>query len=300
MPNRIIKESIRTSRKINALSDFQFRLWTYLITFVDDYGRGDADPEIIKGLVFPRRKRVTESDIKTALADLAGTGCIRLYEIDGESYFCFPNWSEHQRVQNKKSKYPEPPEMTERQEFSDFHGESPSSTVSHRESPSESNPIQTESNQNPNPNPNLNPNSPYSPPRGRESGEKGGREVQTASGTGREKPVSCSTALIQRRFAEFWAAYPKKVGKGAAERMWNKLRPNQQVFESILQAVELQRRCPQWTRDDGQYIPNPATWLNQRRWEDEPVAGTGGNHALETDNIFLKMLAQEQNGGALR
>ena len=40
MPNRLIKDSIRFSEKVNSLSDFQFRLWVSLITYVDDYGRG--------------------------------------------------------------------------------------------------------------------------------------------------------------------------------------------------------------------------------------------------------------------
>ena len=108
MPNRIIKDSIRTSRTVNAMTDFQFRVWVYLITYVDDYGRGSADPELIKGFVFPRRKRVSESDIEKTLAELAGMGCISLYDVDGESYFYFPNWGEHQRIQTKKSKFPAP------------------------------------------------------------------------------------------------------------------------------------------------------------------------------------------------
>lgn len=134
MPNRIIKESIRTSRGVNALNDFQFRLWLYLITYVDDFGRGSADPELLKGIVFPRRKGVTESQIKSALAELANTGMVVLYEFDGEPFFYFPNWSDHQRIQTKHSKFPDPQE----------------STVIHRESPLESNPIQVESNPNPN------------------------------------------------------------------------------------------------------------------------------------------------------
>ena len=102
MPNRIIKESIRTSKTVNAMSDFQFRLWAYLITYVDDYGRGSADPELLKGFVFPRRKGVTESTIEKTLAELATIGSIHLYEVDGESYLCFPNWGDHQRIQQKK------------------------------------------------------------------------------------------------------------------------------------------------------------------------------------------------------
>lgn len=142
MPNRVIKETIRTSRSVNNMTDFQFRLWVYLITYVDDYGRGSADPELLKGFVFPRRKRVSESDIQKALAELAGMGCILLYEVDGESYFCFPNWGDHQRIQTKKSKFPAPEEGIE------IHGESRWKTVNGGDAPPES-----ESNPNPNPNP---------------------------------------------------------------------------------------------------------------------------------------------------
>ena len=112
VPNRILKETIRTSRTINELSDFQFRLWAYLITYVDDFGRGCADPDLLKGFVFPRRKRVTEADIQKALAELADKGCILLYEVDGESYFCFPKWSDHQTIRNQKSKFPGPEEKS--------------------------------------------------------------------------------------------------------------------------------------------------------------------------------------------
>ncbi len=137
MPNRIIKDTIRTSKNVNALTDFQFRVWLYLITYADDYGRGSADAELLKGFVFPRRKGITEGQIQKALDDLANIGMISLYEVDGESYFCFPNWGKHQRIQARKEKFPAPP-----------HGISPLLTVTHGDSPYES-----ESNPNPNPNP---------------------------------------------------------------------------------------------------------------------------------------------------
>lgn len=108
MPNRIIKDSIRTSKKVNTMTDFQFRFWVYLVTYVDDYGRGSADPELLKGFVFPRRKGLSEATIQKTLTDLATIGCIRLYEVEGESYFCFPNWSDHQTIRNQKSKFPKP------------------------------------------------------------------------------------------------------------------------------------------------------------------------------------------------
>lgn len=148
MPNRIIKDTIRTSKSVNALTDFQFRVWLYLITYVDDYGCGSADAELLKGFVFPRRKGITESQIQKAIDDLASMGIIHLYYVDGESYLCFPNWDKHQRIQAKKRKFPEPPKELQEAWKSEENGESRCVTVSHGMSPPES---------NPNPNPNTNP-----------------------------------------------------------------------------------------------------------------------------------------------
>lgn len=110
MPNRILKESIRTSKSVNAMTDFQFRLWAYLITYVDDYGRGSADPELLKGFVFPRRKGISEATIEKTLRELASLGSIQLYEVEGESYLVFPGWQDHQSPRAKVSKFPAPPE----------------------------------------------------------------------------------------------------------------------------------------------------------------------------------------------
>lgn len=71
------------------------------------------------------------------------------------------------------------------------------------------------------------------------------------------------------RFDAFWEVYPRKVGKAAAQKSWDKLCPDDALCDTILSAAEAQKRSAQWLKDGGQYIPNPATWLNQRRWEDE-------------------------------
>lgn len=70
-------------------------------------------------------------------------------------------------------------------------------------------------------------------------------------------------------FAAFWAAYPKKAGKAAALKAWNKLAPDVVLQEQMGKALEVQKQSQQWRKDGGQYIPMPATWLNGRRWEDE-------------------------------
>lgn len=72
-------------------------------------------------------------------------------------------------------------------------------------------------------------------------------------------------------FDRFWAAYPRKVGKQAARKSWSRLKPSAELTQRILDAVEYQKGSRQWRENNGQFIPNPATWLNQGRWEDELV-----------------------------
>ena len=83
MPNRVIKESICTSDKIASLTDFEFRLWIGLILSVDDAGRGDARPAILKGHIFPLRERTSLQDIERAVHGLAVKGCVSLYTVGG-------------------------------------------------------------------------------------------------------------------------------------------------------------------------------------------------------------------------
>lgn len=139
MPNRIIKESLCSSEKIASLSDFEFRLWVGLITQVDDAGRGDARPAIIKGRVFPFRERLSIKDIDAALQALAAKGCVSLYTVDGKPYFLFPGWVKHQRVRDCKPKYPEPPENLNLPQSAASCGELPQSAAL-IQSESESNP----------------------------------------------------------------------------------------------------------------------------------------------------------------
>lgn len=71
-------------------------------------------------------------------------------------------------------------------------------------------------------------------------------------------------------FAEFWSAYPKKVGKDKALQAWQKRRPNAELVATILEALRWQSQQEGWLKDGGQFVPHPATWLNQGRWQDEP------------------------------
>jgi len=71
------------------------------------------------------------------------------------------------------------------------------------------------------------------------------------------------------RFDEFWKAYPKKIGKDAAKKAFEKRKPDAVMLTQMVNAINFQRRTAAWQKDGGQFIPNPATWLNQGRWQDE-------------------------------
>lgn len=155
MGNRMIKESIRTDKQINELNDFCFRLWTYLLTYVDDYGRGNADPDLLKGFCFARRKDVTTKHIEKGLEELQNIDLIRLYKVEDEIYLYFPSWEKHQRIQTKKSKCPEPVDA-EKNFHTVVHGGIELSTVSNGNPPPETNRNQVEIEKETNSKPIIN------------------------------------------------------------------------------------------------------------------------------------------------
>lgn len=73
---------------------------------------------------------------------------------------------------------------------------------------------------------------------------------------------------VDAEFDEFWKFYPKKTGKLEAMKSWKKVKPN---LAQVLQALRWQVQSDQWTRNGGQYVPNPSTYINQGRWLDEPA-----------------------------
>ena len=72
-----------------------------------------------------------------------------------------------------------------------------------------------------------------------------------------------------RKFDIFYANYPKKRGRETAYKSWQKLNPDESLMDEIMSALERQKISIDWLKDGGKFIPYPATWLNQKRWQDE-------------------------------
>lgn len=78
-------------------------------------------------------------------------------------------------------------------------------------------------------------------------------------------------------FGEFWTMYPRRVAKRAAEKSWQRMTEDEQ--REALKALPAHVR--HWRGKDTQYVPHPATWLNQARWEDELTDCGGVAQTLE-------------------
>lgn len=108
MPTRYLKPGICDSDKFERLQNPQSEALYYrLLTNVDDFGRLDARPLVVKAKCLPLREKVTSEDVKTMLADLHNAGLIVLYVVDGKEYLQFTGWDNKPRAD--ESKFPQPP-----------------------------------------------------------------------------------------------------------------------------------------------------------------------------------------------
>ena len=71
-------------------------------------------------------------------------------------------------------------------------------------------------------------------------------------------------------FDEFWKVYPRKQSKKDAKRAFTKACKTEEQFHTIMAGLRSVIETD-WNGKDPKYIPPPATWLNGRRWEDEPL-----------------------------
>lgn len=108
MPTRYLKPGIRDSDRINRLSSPDAEITYYrILVSVDDFGRCDARPLVIKSMCFPIRLRATADKCGEWLQELENAELITLYEVDGKPYLQVTKWDNKPRA--NASKFPPPP-----------------------------------------------------------------------------------------------------------------------------------------------------------------------------------------------
>lgn len=247
MPNRIIKESICTSESIDQLSTFQENLFYRLMVKCDDYGRFDGRPKVIASLCYPL-KDIRVQQIEDALRALTSAELVTLYNVNGKPFLQMKTWDKHQQIRAKRSKFPAP------------DGERNTSDSICNQMISDDNKCPRNPNPNPNPNPNTNASA------GARAREAKAPSLTVTHGEPPESSEPETRRGLERAFDAFWAAYPLHKSKVKAYEAFQALNPDEKLLEAMILAI---RKQVTWRRMREGYIPMPAKWIQERRWEDD-------------------------------
>lgn len=240
MPSRLLREGILDSEAVNRLSPVEEVFYRRLMSVVDDFGRFDGRPQVLRCRLYPLKvNEVREADISRWIAACEKAGLIALYQHDSKPYILFGKLGS---PRNANSKFPPPPPESERLLSSENDSKQLKTVVN--------NCVQLQT---------LAPGSYSYSGTGTGTGDDrngtGGAEIK-------KKPDSS-------KFQRFWKQYPRKVGKPKAESAFIKVVTDAD-FDAVMTGLDRWKRSNDWTKDRGQYIPHPTTFLNQRRWEDSP------------------------------
>lgn len=180
MPNRIFKESLKTSPEIDKLTWFEEVVFERLILTVDDYGCFDGRVIVLRNELFPTKDCITRKNVEDAIKKLESVKLLVRYEVEGKPYIYLPTWGKHQRIRNQHRKYPEPPDI----DLSADCGQLTADCLP-----------ESESESNPNPNPNR---SVFTPP-----------SIEEVSSYCLER----NNGVDPQRFIDFYASKGWMVGK---------------------------------------------------------------------------------------
>lgn len=237
--DRLLHPRAGHSRKVNTLSDFEFRVWWTYQMAADDFGVMRRDAVVLQAANDSLAQR-SRAVVNRAFDRVIELGLVVPFEHQDESYVCQLDWQDFQKV-----RYPR-----------ESHLPIPGAALLLRCSPSTRALFKNHSGC-------VSEKLPKDSRASQSDDAKSSR--LTANG------IRLTANGLGMRFDEFWQHYPRKVGKDAARRAWDRCKPSAELLLQILAVLEWQRKTEAWTKDGGQFIPHPATWLNQGRWEDEPV-----------------------------
>lgn len=170
-------------------------------------------------------------EFNAALSALHRVGMVQRYAVDGREYLCVVNFEPHQPGLNKRTRS-KLPDPPELPGISRKLPDTPDVVGSVPVIPSEQN-----------------------------------RTEQK----GTERKSTPRARVTDHGFERFWAVYPKKDAKADALKTWRQVKPDEETLTLIIADVQARSCGEAWTKDDGQFIPLPATYLRKRRWTDEGV-----------------------------
>jgi len=283
---RTIKPEFWTDSKTGTLTDKATKLFIGLLSHCDDYGVIKFDIAEFSAKIFPfenfREHSRLLSQVLTDEILPKGLAIIFSYSPDDENveqYLWIKNFEKHQKVDKPgKPMLPSwkcgdnPKRYAEKHcsEYNELRADNLHDSENIRENSRDFENIRLvrEGNRNSN-----NPPSPL-------SGGSDDLEETSDEKPKTETPVKKNKTELppdQKSFFDrFYQAYPKHVAKEDAVRAWKKISPppTDDFVNTLIAKIDVFRKTDGWIKNNGEFIPNPATWLNGKRWEDETPAPT--------------------------
>lgn len=246
---RSIKPEFWNDRKLSRLSRDARLLYIALWNLSDEHGRLHGDARYVKGHCFPYDDDMSLEDVDSLLDELQAAGRVIRYEHDEDPYLYLPTLGRHQRLEATKqpSRLPSPDESTLKSERrADKSVESADNSAEAADLSGEIVAQQV----------------------------AGSREQVAGSRGAGGAPAD---AAPPDRFADFWTAYPRRVGRGAAIKAWKTAAKKTDADAIISAAVSFAASV---RSKDPEFIPHPSSWLNGERWADErpQLRAVSGGH----------------------
>lgn len=287
--DRFRSQRAGSSQKLSALTDFEYRVWDQYQLSADDFGIMPCEAiQLQADNMALRAPRRTEAEVQEALERFIAIKLVFAYEHQHRRYIVDPKWQHFQRVSYpKQTMNPAPPadvlaqcHVWTQALFAQCFGKK---SQKFSKPPENSEIFQ-------NPSEGMGSDQVAN---GKEIAAKTNGKGQMADGA---VPTTALTLVPSPptwigRFDEFWAAYPRRVGKEDARKKYQRLNPDATLHTQVLAAIDRHKRLPQWLKDNGEYIPHPTTWLNKRRWEDEPATALQGVRATVSPTTENNMRA---------
>ena len=261
---RSIHPGIWTDEAFVSASPYARLLFIGIWNECDDQGAFEWKPVQLKMRLMP----ADNVDIAALLEELETSDRIRRYSLDGRHYGAVRNFQIFQRPKKPNSIHPMTDEIRNFVASKAVGSEPDDDEVGGGSEPT---PFSNASSSPPPPLKVV--SSSQAVPHQFGTGSRISPQMEDGGDKGRRKEEDRSLRSLPRQagaaeaFNDFWAAYPRKVGKNAARKAWTAALKGGADPQAIGLALAAQR----WP-DDPQFIPHPSTWLNGGRWQDDPTA----------------------------
>lgn len=274
---RTVKPEFWDSPGIETL-EFQWRLlYVAMWNWADDTGTGKAEARELMGFAFPRDEDMTLGEFRRGLGEVRRVFGVTFYKVEGRAYYSIPAWDRHQKIDKRSgSRWPS-------QNMGEQYDPITNSAPTKGSNPESNEPADDT------PNTRWMPGAGTGEQRNRATEEQGNAVVTLSDADApdgeNDEPDFCEEELptedieptpgYPTDFTAFWDAYPRRGGKGAACASFVKAKKRASVETIVAGALRL-KNDPNLPSDKS-LVPLPATWLNQSRWDDDPLPERGSN-----------------------